>query len=169
MTNTGAITLLPLSGLLSRVPFTVEGRAVERERVPVAQFRTVSSGYFEAARIPVKRGRTFSERDTERTQAVAVVNEELARQWLDGLEPIGARLLVDDNDGSPRPVEIIGVVGNVQQVALDGEPTWDLYLHVSTNPPRQRRRRGREHVLDRAHDRRSDEPRDQPRQGSTPD
>src|SRR5262249_21222396 len=62
VTNTGAITLLPLSGLLSRVPFTVEGRAVEPERVPIAQFRTVWSGYFEAARIPLKRGRTFSER-----------------------------------------------------------------------------------------------------------
>jgi putative ABC transport system permease protein len=59
---------------------------------------------------------------------VAVVNEELAGQWLRGLEPIGARLLVDDNDGPPRPVEIIGVVGNVQQMALDAEPTWDLYL-----------------------------------------
>jgi len=113
VTNTGAITLLPLSGLLSRVPFTVEGRAIERERVPLAQFRTVSSGYFETARIAVKRGRTFSERDTDRTRAVAVVNEALASQWLDGLEPIGARLLVDDNDGPPRPVEIIGVVGNV--------------------------------------------------------
>jgi predicted permease len=128
VTNTAAITLLPLSGLLSRVPFTVEGRTVERERVPLAQFRTVSPGYFEAARIPLKRGRTFSERDTERTTPVAVVNEELARHWLDGLEPVGARLLVDDNDGPPRPVEIIGVVGNVRQVALDGEPTWDLYL-----------------------------------------
>jgi putative ABC transport system permease protein len=128
VTNTGAITLLPLTGLLSRVPFTVEGRTVERERVPLAQFRTVSPGYFEAARIPLTRGRTFSERDTERTSPVAVVNEELARQWLDGLEPVGTRLLVDDNDGPPRPVEIIGVVGNVRQVALDGEPTWDLYL-----------------------------------------
>lgn len=35
---------------------------------------------------------------------------------------------MDDNDGPPRPVEVIGVVGNVRQVALDGEPTWDLYL-----------------------------------------
>jgi putative ABC transport system permease protein len=128
VTNTAAVSLLPLSGLTSRVPFIVEGQAVERERVPVAQFRTVSVGYFEAARIPLKRGRTFSERDTDRTRAVAVVNEQLARQWLGGLEPIGARLLVDDNDGPPRPVEIIGVVGNVQQLALDGEPTWDLYL-----------------------------------------
>jgi len=128
VTNTGAISLLPLSGSLARVPFTVEGRAVERERVPVAQFRIVSSGYFEAARIPVKRGRTFSERDTHTTRPVAVVNEELVRQWLGGLEPIGARLLVDDNNEGPRPVEIIGVVGNVQQIALDGGPTWDLYL-----------------------------------------
>ena len=128
VTNSGAITLLPLSGLMSRVPFTVEGRAVEPERVPLAQFRTVSSGYFEAARIPLIRGRTFSERDTEKTRAVAVVNETLASRWLEGLDPIGARLLVDDNDGAPRPVEIIGVVGNVQQVALDGGPTWDLYL-----------------------------------------
>jgi predicted permease len=128
VTNTGAISLLPLSGSLARVPFTVEGRPVERERVPVAQFRIVSSGYFEAARIPVKRGRTFSERDTDTTRPVAVVNEELARQWLGGLEPIGARLLVDDNNEGPRPVEIVGVVGNVQQIALDGGPTWDLYL-----------------------------------------
>jgi len=128
VTDTGAISLLPLSGLMSRVPFTVEGRAVERERVPLAQFRTVSAGYFEAARIPLKRGRAFSERDTDKTRAVAVVNEELVSQWLQGLDPIGARLLVDDNDGPPRPVEIIGVVGNVQQVALDGGPRWDLYL-----------------------------------------
>ena len=128
VTAAGAISLLPLNGLLSRVPFTVEGRAIERQRVPLAQFRTVSAGYFEAARIPLKRGRTFSERDTERTRAVAVVNEELASEWLTGMEPIGARLLVDDNDGPPRPIEIIGIVGNVQQVVLDGGPTWDLYL-----------------------------------------
>jgi putative ABC transport system permease protein len=128
VTRTGAVSLLPLSGLLSRVPFTVEGRAIDRESVPVAQYRIVSTGYFDTARIPLKRGRTFSEHDTETTPAVAVVNEALALRWLDGLEPIGARLLVDDNDTGPRPVEIIGVVGNVQQVALDGGPTWDLYL-----------------------------------------
>ena len=94
VTNTGAITLLPLSGLLWRVPITVEGRASERERVPVAQFRAVTSGYFKTMRIPLTRGRTVSERDTGRTRPVAVVNEALAGRWLDGLEPIGARLLV---------------------------------------------------------------------------
>jgi hypothetical protein len=71
--------------------------------------------FFDAARIPLKRRRIFSERDTDRTRAVAVISEAVASQGLAGLEPIGVRLLVDDNDGPPRPVEIIGVVGNVQQ------------------------------------------------------
>jgi putative ABC transport system permease protein len=137
VTQTGAITIAPLSGLTSRVPFTVEGRAVERERVPYAQYRTVTPGYFETARIALKRGRTFSERDTERTRPVAVVNEELANRWLQGLESIGARLLIDDNDGAPRPVEIIGVVADVQQMALDGEKTPDLYLTYSQIHPDQ--------------------------------
>jgi putative ABC transport system permease protein len=131
VTSAAAVSVLPLSGLVSRVPFTVEGRPLERERVPVAQYRMVSAGYFEAARIPLKRGRTFSEHDNEKTLAVAVVNEQLAADWLKGLDPIGARLLVDDNDGPPRPIEIIGIVGNVPQMALDEGPTWDLYLPYS--------------------------------------
>jgi putative ABC transport system permease protein len=128
VTHAAAVSLLPLSGSLLRVPFTVDGRPIERERVPLAQYRLVSPGYFAAAGIPLKRGRAFSERDSARTLPVAVVSEALARRWLEGLEPIGARLRVDDNDGSPRTVEIVGVVGSVRQVAIDAEPTWDLYL-----------------------------------------
>lgn len=128
VTGTGAVSLLPMSGSLSRVPFTVDGRSTERERVPYAQYRIVSTGYFATARIPLKRGRTFSEQDTDRTQPVAIVNEELATEWFHGVEAIGARLLIDDNDALPRPVEIVGIVGNVQQIAPDTGPTLDLYL-----------------------------------------
>jgi putative ABC transport system permease protein len=124
----GAISLVPLSGSLSRVPFTVEGRPVEREAIPYAQYRLASPGYFAAAGIPVTRGRPFSDDDTDRTRPVAVVSEALAQQWLRGLDPIGARLLVDDNDAGPRAIEIVGLAGNVQQIALDSPPTWDLYL-----------------------------------------
>jgi putative ABC transport system permease protein len=63
------------------------------------------------------------------------VSEALADQWLPGVDPIGARLLVDDNDAPPRPVEIIGVVGNVQQMALDTDAGWDLYLTYSQVHP----------------------------------
>jgi len=137
VTHTGAVTLLPLSGLISRAPFTVEARPVERERSPFAQYRTVTTGYFEAARIPLKQGRTFSEQDTERTRPVGVVSEELARRWFDGIEPIGARLILNDTDTGARSIEIIGVVGNVQQNALDEGPTADLYLPYAQLHPDQ--------------------------------
>jgi putative ABC transport system permease protein len=128
VSDTGAVSMLPLSGLLSRVPFTIEGRPVEPERVPLAQFRMVTAGYFETARIPVTRGRAIVESDGSASRPVAVVSESLARDWLRGIDPIGARVLVDDNDGAPRPLEIVGVVGDVQQVALDAPATWDIYL-----------------------------------------
>ena len=128
VTETGAVSMLPLSGLLSRVPFTVEGRPVERERVPLAQYRMVAPGYFATARIPIVRGRAIAESDVAGSRPVAVVSESLARQWLSGMDPIGARVLVDDNDGPPRPLEIVGVVGDVQQIALDAQATWDIYL-----------------------------------------
>jgi predicted permease len=128
VTRTGLISLLPLSGLLSRVPFTVEGRPIDRTQVPVAQYRLVTPGYFEAAGIPLKRGRAFSDFDADRTAPVAIVNETLAARWLDGMDPIGARLLVNDNDVAARPIEIVGIVGDVRQMTLDGEPTFDLYL-----------------------------------------
>ena len=128
ITHTGAISLLPLSGLLSRVPFTVEGQPIARERVPAAQFRFVSAGYFETMRIRLVEGRTFSDRDSDRTGSVAIVSDALAGQWLAPGRAVGARLLVDDNDGPPRPIEIVGVVESVRQQTLDGGPTWDLYL-----------------------------------------
>jgi putative ABC transport system permease protein len=128
LAQSGMISHLPLGGLLLRVPFTVEGRPIDRTQVPVAQYRMVTPGYFAAAGIPLKRGRTFSDLDTDRTPAVAIVNETLAARWLAGTDPIGARLLVDDNDDSPRPIEIVGVAGDVRQMTLDGDPTFDLYL-----------------------------------------
>lgn len=87
VTAQGAITLPPLIGSLARIPFTVEGRMIEPEQVPMAQFRFVSAGYFEALRIPVTRGRTFSDRDTAHTSPVAVLNEALAKRWLDRRDP----------------------------------------------------------------------------------
>ena len=126
--HAGVISLLPLSGLVSRVPFTIDGRPLARDAIPVAQYRLTSPGFFRAAGIPIQRGRVFDDRDTGAARPVAVVNGAFAARWLSGIDPIGARVLVNDNDTGPRPIEIVGIVGDVRQLSLDGEPTWDLYL-----------------------------------------
>ena len=124
----GAVSILPLSGSLVRIDFTVEGRATAREDVPVAQYRMVTPGYFAAMRVPLRRGRPLQDTDSATTAPVALVNATLARRLFGESDPIGARLLIDDNNTGPRPVAIVGVVGDVTQISLEGDATNDIYL-----------------------------------------
>jgi putative ABC transport system permease protein len=124
----GSVSVLPLSGQMARVPFTVDGQVTERDRVPVTQYRIATPGYLRAMGIPLIRGRGLEERDNETSRPVAVVNQQLANRFLSGRDPIGAHLLINDNNSGPRPVEVVGVVGDVRQIDLDGDPTMDLYV-----------------------------------------
>jgi predicted permease len=126
--SAGAVSLLPLSGQFARVPFTVEGRVTGRDRIPAAHYRIVTPEYLSAMRIPVIRGRGFTGQDSDAMRPVVLVNETLARQFLAGRDPIGAHLLVNDNNVGPRPLEVVGVVSDVRQMSLDGDATMDIYV-----------------------------------------
>jgi putative ABC transport system permease protein len=124
----GLISAAPLSGVLVAVPFTVEGQPPPTERdVATANLRVITPGYMAAAGTRLVRGRGFAETDRANMPAVALVSEALARRFLAG-EPVGQRLLIDDNSKGPRPVEIVGVVENVTHTALDGPPSVDVYI-----------------------------------------
>jgi putative ABC transport system permease protein len=124
----GAVSALPLSGTRASIEFTIEGRPSPPNEVWRSDYRIASTGYFRAMKIPLLRGREFSEQDNAHTTLVAMISETLARRfWPDG-NPVGARLLVDDNNQGPRPVEIVGVVGDVKHLSLEDEPTPHLYL-----------------------------------------
>lgn len=129
--SAGMISILPLSGLLSRIPFTVDGRPVPRADVPSAQYRLVTAGYFETMRVPVRRGRPFGEQDTALTAAVVIVNETLAGRLFGAGDPLGAHLLLHDTDSAPRSAEIVGVVGDTKHLGLDADPTSDVYVPYS--------------------------------------
>ncbi len=97
---------------------------------PLAGIFIVTPDYFATLEIPLKRGRTFTERDREGAQRVAVIDENLARQfWPDyphGQDPVGQRLLV--GGVHKEPAEIVGIVGNVHQ-ELDGSG-WNRGVYV---------------------------------------
>jgi putative ABC transport system permease protein len=125
----GAVSALPLSTTRASIEFTIEGRPSPQNEVWVTDYRIASTGYFRAMKIPLLRGREFSEQDNAHTTPVAMISETLARRfWPDGANPVGARLLIDDNDQGPRPVEIVGVVGDVKHLSLEAEPTPHVYL-----------------------------------------
>lgn len=74
----------------------------------------VAGGYFDAMRIPLKRGRLLNDRDTKDALPVALISESMARRRLPGLEPIGQRMKI----GSGPVYTVVGVVGDVRQVSL---------------------------------------------------
>jgi len=80
-------------------------------QVPDANYVIAGADYFRTLQIPLRRGRTFDEHDTQTSQQVAIVNEELVRMYWPGQDPIGKRLNVDSSRLPWRVV--VGVVGNL--------------------------------------------------------
>ncbi len=114
--------------------FNVEGRARPdaTEREGRAQWRLISADYFRAMGIPLLAGRAFTEHDSADSPPVIVVNEALARRYFQDEDPVGRALVT----GSPDdPTErIIGVVGDVRELALDRPPTPTVYAAAAQAP-----------------------------------
>jgi putative ABC transport system permease protein len=124
----GLISIAPLSGLLRSAPFTVEDQPPRTERESLsANLRIITPGYFPAVGTRLTHGRPFSERDRPNTPAVALVSAALAKRFLAD-RAVGHRLLIFDNNQAPRPVEVVGVMEDVRQAALDAPPSFDIYL-----------------------------------------
>ena len=122
----GTVTELPLSGQLNDMPFTVEGRPpVAPNEAFGADFRRVNQHYFQALRIPLLRGRNFSENEVQQSSKVLLVSEQLVSAVFPNEEPIGKRLvLAMGND----QWEIIGIVGDIRDRSLAGPPLAAMYL-----------------------------------------
>jgi putative ABC transport system permease protein len=126
----GVVSVLPQSGLLGSINFTVEGQTKSSDEAMMADLRVANTDYFRTLKIPLISGRQFNEYDTERTTPVMLISQNLAERHWPNSSPIGARLLIDDNDAGPRPVEIVGVVGNVRHQSLDEDPSLHIYLPI---------------------------------------
>jgi len=109
---------LPLSGDFESygVQFESDPRADAEAGLRYA----VSSGYFEAMRIPLRRGRLLDERDRAGAAQVVVLSESFAKRKFPDREPVGQRIRIGPDIGHPdRPwATIIGVVGDVKQASL---------------------------------------------------
>ena len=127
-----AISLLPLSGLLSTQDYRIIGQpAPPPNDVPQAHYRIVMPGYFRVMDIPL-RGREFDATDREASRRVAVLGHTLAmRHWPTG-SPIGEHVVVGSDT-----LEIVGVCDDVKQFSLDAEPTADLYVPLRQMPAGQ--------------------------------
>ena len=127
VTFVGGTSFLPLAGV---GPGTSFWRADMPQPKPeerlVVDARPVTPGYFTAMDIPMLAGRDVTAADTQDKEPVAVINETFARLVYPGDNPIGRKFIL--NLGNDKPHEIIGVVGDVKLVTLEGEIRPTAYL-----------------------------------------
>jgi predicted permease len=125
----GMSQVLPFSGSWSTGSFMIEGlQLAEGQPRPWGDIRIVDPGYADVMKIPVLRGRFFTEQDMQGGPPVVVVDEEMVRRYWPNTDPIGKRITRgDENDPNTTWVTVVGVVGHAAHEGLDAEARVQLY------------------------------------------
>jgi putative ABC transport system permease protein len=140
VTRVSATSCLPLAAACSGGnTVRVEGRSYTGTIPPIALFRAVADGYFDAMGIKVLRGRAIVRPDIDTKQPVVVVSASLARRFFPNQDPIGQR--VASNRAPVKPggdpqlqwLEIVGIVADTPtgRVLPGGPPMPQIYMPVS--------------------------------------
>jgi len=111
----------------------VEGRPpAPQGQEASANWYSVSPDYFQTMRIPLVKGRLFTEHDDSAAQRVAVINESLARRIFPGEDPLGKQIRMGIDSKVVR--EIVGVVKDVKHYGLEAKFTMQMYEPYRQQP-----------------------------------
>jgi putative ABC transport system permease protein len=117
---------LPMRGSYV-LSFEIQGRTpAQPDDEQSANHRVVSPEYFAAMGVPLLRGRLLSERDTQTSPMVAVVDQAFVQRHFPDEDPIGRG--IDIGNGTDGFYEIVGVVGDVHHGGLDATATPTMYV-----------------------------------------
>jgi predicted permease len=113
---------LPVDGQFG-LPFAIAGRPVDPSKGQQgAGWMQASPDFYKVFRIPVLRGREFTDADTGSSPSVVIINEAFEKQYFPKENPIGQQILIAKGMGPPfeEPArQIVGVVGNTHDGGLD--------------------------------------------------
>jgi putative ABC transport system permease protein len=116
---------VPFSGNAGDTPYTVEGRPAAAGAELRAGQNLVTPDYFRTMRIPLTRGRDFSDRDDLHAPLVVIVNQTLAHAIWPGDDAIGKHIRVPDFH---EALTVIGIVGDVKHRGAAEPAQPQLYL-----------------------------------------
>lgn len=127
------VGIVPLSG--SSIDNRVWADGENRQSGFDPDFNWIGSGYFITLGTPLLAGRDFAEQDTPNSPKVAVVNQEFARRFGKGANPVGMRIRREATPHETETVfEIVGVVKNSKYKDLREKFDPIVYLPISQDP-----------------------------------
>jgi predicted permease len=136
----GTPSSLPMEGKHAQAPFVIENRALDSERIPVAEIASVSPSYFSVLKTPLITGRFFADSDDTKGQQVALIDETLARRYWPDSDAVGQRLrlavpsLRNQNAAQNPWLTIVGVVANIKSDGFDAASAPHIYRSVYQAP-----------------------------------
>ncbi len=119
VTSAAFTAMLPLAGGgLGMGGVEVEGRTAPDERRGWNEdWNVVTPDYFATLRIPIVRGRAFTDADREGATEVAILNETFARNLFPGQDPVGRTVKNDE-----RVLTVVGVARDSKYRTLGEGP-----------------------------------------------
>ena len=126
-----AVTVpMGMSSMTSNV--YIEGRILPPgQRAPLVFFNGVDAGYFDTMRVPLLRGRAFTQNDNEKAPLVGVINQTMARQFWPNEDPIGKRFRVKSATGPF--IEVVGIAADGKYIFLGWSHQPYYYVPLAQN------------------------------------
>ena len=124
---------VPLGGGNNNSFFVPEGQPVQLGSEPLLEIRWVSPRYLETLRVPLLRGRMFTDQewaDSGVAGRVAVINEHMAKSlWNGADDALGKRFKFGNaTDTLNRWITVVGVAADIKHKALTSEPDYQSYM-----------------------------------------
>jgi predicted permease len=124
---------LPLSPSQTAVSVVPEGYQFPKGREKEIEFgAAVDAGYFSIMNVEIQRGRAFTDDDRAGSRRVAIVNQQFAKTYWPGQDPIGKRIRLDSAAGPAA--EVVGVAKTGHYLAVNETPAPYVYLPYEQNP-----------------------------------
>ena len=118
----------PFGSRCARLGFWLEGQPQTAANMVVTGWHRVGPDHFRALKIPIVRGRGFTDDDRRGRPPVVVVSAAAARRFFPERDPIGLRITLPEVvEGDPEIAEIVGIAGDVIYWPLDEAPGPAVY------------------------------------------
>ena len=126
----GTVSALPLTGEVGWGQINVEGYTPPPGQELQADVRVASTDYFRTMKIPLRKGRFFTEDDTADKTQVVIIDEKFAQRFWPDSDPIGKHVWFNPK----KQITIVGVVGVVKQYGLETDGKMATYFPQEQQP-----------------------------------
>jgi len=122
--NSASVSCLPMDSNVG-LNFSIVGKPEDDPLRNIVRWISASTGYLDLFRIPILRGRDFTDRDTAGAPGVVLINETMAKKYWPKEDPVGQQIVIGKGVGpeyEEPPRQIIGIVGDTHNNGPGQEP-----------------------------------------------